>query len=97
MESKIKVGVRVRPISSNEALSGASSVIEVSSVGSVISKVAAKKSCFDFDWAFDSLNSEEEIYNKMCNPLIVSLFEGFNGTFFACKPLLKQITINHLL
>jgi hypothetical protein len=86
MDTKIKVGVRIRPLNSKENEEGSRCVID-SDQGRFVqtTKAAARKHNFEFDWAFDSSASTQAIYEATCRPLIDQVFDGFNATFFACK------------
>ncbi|RYH19890.1 hypothetical protein EON65_25370 [archaeon] len=85
MENKIKVGVRIRPLSTKELGESASSTVCTEQGGKVVTFQDNKKNHYGFDWAFDSESSQRLIYDSMCKPLIDSVFQGYNATFFACK------------
>ena len=85
MDTKIKVGVRVRPLNTKEIESSSVSVIDCERDKFVLTKPPAKKSCFEYDWTFDSASTSRNVYESSCRPLIENVFEGFNATFFACK------------
>jgi kinesin family protein 2/24 len=85
MDSKIKVGVRIRPLNTKELDASSSAVIGSESGKFVVTKSPAKKNCFEYDWSFDSHSTNKSVYEASCKPLIENIFEGFNATFFACK------------
>ena len=88
MDSKIKVGVRIRPLNSKELEISASPVIASESNKFVLTKTSSKKSRFEYDWSFDTDSTNKVVYESSCQPLIENVFDGFNATFFACKKLL---------
>ena len=85
MDNRIKVGVRIRPLSSKELGENASSTVHTEPGGRVVTYQDNKKNNFNFDWSFDSDSSQRAVYDSMCKPLIDRVFEGYNATFFACK------------
>lgn len=87
MESKIKVGVRIRPLNAKELEASSSAIVESDSSKFVLTKSPAKKSCFEYDWSFGSKSTNRDIYENSCKPLIENIYEGFNATFFACKSM----------
>lgn len=90
MENRIKVGVRVRPMSRNEVDSGANAALKVDNENVVSIHAPGRRNTFEFDWSFDEKSSQASVYHAMCKPMIENIFEGFNATFFACKPTLQQ-------
>lgn len=100
MDNRIKVGVRIRPMSSKEVTEGAASTVSADQGRILTNQADAKKSGsnFNFDWTFDSNAGQRVIYDDMCKPLIDKVFEGYNATFFACErppplsPLLHELT-----
>ena len=87
MDSKIRVGVRIRPLNSKEIEESSPSVIGSDSGKYVVTKPPAKKNCFEYDWSFDLNSTNRMVYDMSCRPLIENIFDGFNCTFFACKAL----------
>jgi hypothetical protein len=85
MESRIKVGIRVRPMMANELELGAMNSLKVDKEQQLISHASSKKAFADFDWVFGQSDNHTEIYESMCRPLIETIFDGFNATFFACE------------
>jgi hypothetical protein len=84
MHSNIKVGVRLRPMGTSELESGAENVIQIGP-GSVSTSVPSRTNQYNFDWTYNHTTSQLSLYEEMCQPLIESVFEGFNATFLACK------------
>ncbi|KAJ1443025.1 P-loop containing nucleoside triphosphate hydrolase protein [Ochromonadaceae sp. CCMP2298] len=81
MDTKIKVGVRIRPLNDKETEEGAHCVLNTD--GRFVQTTSARKHNFEFDWAFDASVGTQELYEATCRPLIDQVFEGFNATFFA--------------
>lgn len=82
--NRIKVGVRVRPLSESE-INSLSNPNDRS--GSVIlssqNEVLIGKNTFKFDWAFPPQAGQDDLYFSLGKPLVSSLFEGHNTTLFA--------------
>ena len=89
MDNRIKVGVRVRPLSKKELTEGgtSSSVTTEDTQGRIVvsGDNNARKNGFSFDWVFGVNSEQRQLYDSMCMPLIEKFFEGYNATFFACK------------
>lgn len=86
MDNRIKVGVRIRPLSSKEIQEGGSTFVQADSTGKILFKNDSKSSSdFQYDWAFGPNSDQRIVYEKMCKTLIDKVFEGYNATFFACK------------
>jgi hypothetical protein len=85
METKIKVGVRVRPLIQREQ-DGSSdqSVIVAGNRINIRQPNQREGQAFTFDWAFDHNDSQMNIYENMATPLIKNLFKGFNATILVC-------------
>ncbi len=96
MDNRIKVGVRVRPLSTKETQDGSTSTVITDSNGRILIGADQKKQQFQFDWSFQTSSEQRQIYDTMCKPLIDKFFEGYNATFFACKlHLIHFIFYNH--
>lgn len=67
--NRVKVGVRVRPISDTELGAGATSVIAHKGP-SITANHPSRATKFDFDWAFGPNSTQHEVYDSMCKPLI---------------------------
>ena len=80
--NRVKVGVRVRPLSSHELDDGATNVLSCRQ-SSIQANVPSKSTRFDFDWVFGEKSPQSDLYTAMCTPLIDNLFLGFNATVFA--------------
>ena len=84
MDNRIKVGIRVRPLSTKEQNENSCNAVSCDDQRGRIA-VGEKKTQFGFDWVHGSNAAQRAIYDKMCLPLIDKCFEGYNATFFACK------------
>jgi kinesin family protein 4/21/27 len=91
MENRVKVGIRIRPLSTKEIEEGSSSVVQSTNSGngeSVGKRIkidipARNNSKFDFDWVFGPQTSQQTVFDNIAAPLIDNIFSGFNGTIFA--------------
>lgn len=95
----VKVAVRVRPMSSQEAQLGARSVVDVAEGMTVAIRAAADdsgasvasseasdssgKRQFTFDFAYDVDSSQAQVYADIAKPLVDQALQGYNGTIFA--------------
>ena len=75
VSNRVKVGVRVRPISDTELGAGATSVITHKGP-SVTANHPSRATKFDFDWAFGPNSTQHEVYDSMCKPLIEVMNES---------------------
>ena len=80
--NRVKVGVRIRPLSSQEIEQGANTAATISKNNKTVS-MSSRSNKFDFDWAFGPNSTQKELYDATCKPLISNIFEGFNATVFA--------------
>ena len=85
MESKIRVGVRIRPLNTKELEASSGAAVYSESDKFVLTKGPVKKTCLEYDWSFDPASTSRMVYEQSCRPLIENIFDGFNATFFACK------------
>lgn len=77
----VKVAVRVRPLSANEIINGATSCVDVLFEKSQISISSEKK--YNFDYVMDENYSQQQLYKKCVQPLIRKVIKGFNATVLA--------------
>lgn len=80
-DSKIRVAVRVRPLSRNEINDGANIITQIINDTSV--SIDGMSTNFKCDYAFGMDSTQLNVYNKMCNGIVDKLFEGYNSTIFA--------------
>lgn len=81
---QVRVGVRIRPLTSKEVSHGGKCVIEA-----VPPQVGIGKRKFTYDSVFDSHVSQQDLYNRVAPSLLSSFLEGYNATVcsrraFAC-------------
>jgi hypothetical protein len=83
---RVKVSVRVRPITSEDLkTSGQDSIIEEANLSSgviTVKKDSDLKS-FNFDTLFDESISQKQIYQKVGLPVVESVLNGYNSTVLA--------------
>lgn len=76
--SQVRVGVRVRPLTSKELSQGGKRVIEAAPP-----QVGIGKRKFTFDSVFDSHMTQEDLYNQVSSTLLTSFVDGYNATVSA--------------
>jgi hypothetical protein len=81
--TRVKVGVRIRPLVSSESENGAELVVTAEREKRIRVAVPARNNSFDFDWAWSPAISQRKVYLEACKPLIDSFFDGYNATVFA--------------
>ncbi|XP_076443303.1 uncharacterized protein LOC143281904 isoform X2 [Babylonia areolata] len=91
-EDRIRVCVRKRPLSRRESRAADPDIIEAGSTSTVIvkeQKVAVDLTAFTmkhefvFDEVFNETCSNEDVYIRAARPLITTVFQRSNATFFA--------------
>ena len=72
---QVRVGVRIRPLTSQEIKQGGKQVLDVAppSVG-----IGERR--FTYDAVFDSHIAQEELYESVSRPLLASFVDGYNAT-----------------
>ena len=90
---KIMVAVRCRPLSQKEKEISPKETINIIDKKVIKLKdpngflnpnnIRAKEQILEFDYAFDSKDSQETIFNSTTKPLIEGIVNGFNATVFA--------------
>lgn len=84
MDSRIKVALRCRPFLGSET--NKRRVLSFTTDSVVIGE---KK--YQFEQVFDDKSCQSDVYDFCVKSLVEGCFEGYNGTVFACKPLLVQL------
>ncbi|XP_058066129.1 chromosome-associated kinesin KIF4A-like [Anopheles bellator] len=82
----VKVAVRIRPMTSSEAIRGCQSVVEISPPDQpqvVICGGNKPSDIFTYNFAFAPDASQEDLYESVVSQLLSKLFEGFNVTILA--------------
>lgn len=95
MTDNVKVAIRCRPLSLKEISEGYESVVDfegnsrliVKGIGGQSVSTSADRRSFsrtyDFDAVFDQNATQEIVYKTVCQPIVDSVLEGYNGTIFA--------------
>jgi kinesin family member 15 len=73
--TSVRVGVRIRPLTSKEESEGGKPVVEGSHP-----TVGIGKRQFTYDAVFDSNVSQHTLYQQVAPPLLKSFLEGYNAT-----------------
>lgn len=81
VESSVKVGVRVRPLSANEVQDGCSSCLAYPMESDRI--IIGKDKLFAFDFVFDESTPQSTLYMKAALPMVECVLKGYNATLFA--------------
>ncbi|VDP91594.1 unnamed protein product [Echinostoma caproni] len=81
VDSSVKVGVRVRPLSSNEVQDGCSSCLSYPFESDRI--MIGRDKLFSFDFVFDESTSQRTVYTKAAFPMVDCVLKGYNATLFA--------------
>ena len=76
----IKVAVRVRPLLTHELIAGSKTCIKVYPT---VNQLKINNESFTFNYVFDTLQGDPEIFNKSVKPLLSDLFKGYNLTVLA--------------
>jgi hypothetical protein len=83
--SRVKVAVRIRPLSSKELQQGGSKVVSAARKAQdiVLPGRDGELVSHGFDQAFDSNVSQSTVYDEMAKPLMDHVMAGFNATVLA--------------
>ena len=73
---QVRVGVRVRPLTSKEIQHGGKSTLTVSPPSSI----SMGQRQFTYDTVFDANIDQMELYNNISKPLLTSFVDGYNAT-----------------
>jgi Kinesin motor domain len=73
--TSVRVGVRIRPLTSKEESEGGKQVVEA-----LHPTVGIGKRKFTYDAVFDSKVSQQTLYHQVAPPLLKSFLEGYNAT-----------------
>ena len=76
-ESRVRVGVRIRPLTSQEIQQSGKPSLNVEGCGPSI-RMGQKR--FTYDAVFDSHRSQNDLYDSVSNPLLSSFVDGYNAT-----------------
>jgi hypothetical protein len=75
MQCQVRVGVRVRPLTSQELGQGGKSVLKV-----IPPEIRLGERRFTYDAVFDERVDQNELYSQVSKPLLNSFLEGYNAT-----------------
>jgi len=78
--SQVRVGVRIRPLTSKETSEGGESVVQCNAFDRT---VELSKRKFTYDSVFHSNINQIELYNNVAPPLLQSFLSGYNATVLA--------------
>ena len=74
---QVRVGVRVRPLTSREHAEGGKTVVHVQPSSGEI-RIGERR--FTYDAVFPSHSGQAELYQSVSAPLLKSFLEGYNAT-----------------
>ena len=74
-ESRVRVGVRVRPLTSQEINQGGNCSLNIDSPA-----LRMGRRRFTYDAVFDSNFGQEDLYESVSAPLLSSFVDGYNAT-----------------
>ena len=75
--SQVRVGVRIRPLTSKEASEGGNVVVDANAFDRT---VTISKRQFTYDSVFHSKVTQPELYNDVAPPLLDAFLNGYNAT-----------------
>lgn len=73
--SRVQVGVRIRPLASQEIQSGGKSSLNVESPS-----IRMGQRQFTYDAIFDDSCGQKDLYDRVSGPLLSSFVDGYNAT-----------------
>ena len=74
---QVRVGVRIRPPTAQEAEKGGNSVL---SVQQQQQEICLGQRRFTFDAVFDASVTQHDLYQSVSSPLLTSFLDGYNAT-----------------
>jgi hypothetical protein len=74
-ESRVRVGVRIRPLTSKEINQGGKNSLSI-----LPPSVKISQRQFTYDTVFDSSVGQADLYDSISAPLLKSFAEGYNAT-----------------
>ncbi|KAF5402452.1 Kinesin motor domain protein [Paragonimus heterotremus] len=81
LDTSVRVGVRVRPLSDSEINDGCLSCLSYPSDPCQI--MIGKDKLFSFDFIFNENTSQQVLCEKVASPLVDTVLKGYNATLFA--------------
>lgn len=85
--SQVRVGVRVRPLTSQENSQGGKCVVDVYSP-----TVGIGERRFTYDSVFDSNVTQSDLYDTVAPPLLGSFLDGYNATV-SSNPVVSSVLV----
>ena len=82
--SQVRVGVRVRPLTSTEQSKGGKDVVQASPFDRTVA-IAQRK--FTYDKVFDGDLCQEDLYQDVASPMLSSFLDGYNTTVSPLRSL----------
>jgi hypothetical protein len=73
--SRVRVGVRVRPLAPQEIKQGGNCSLNIDSPS-----IRMGQRIFTYDAVFDSNYDQSELYDSISTPLLSSFIDGYNAT-----------------
>ena len=83
--SRVRVGVRVRPLASQEIKQGGNCSLSIDSP-----TIRMGRRRFTYDAVFDSNYNQTELYESVSAPLLSSFVDGYNATVSANFQIIKK-------
>jgi hypothetical protein len=77
---QVRVGVRIRPLTSQEAGEGGNSVLAVRQQQQQQQEIRLGQRRFTYDAVFDADVSQQDLYQSVSAPLLTSFLDGYNAT-----------------
>lgn len=80
---QVRVGVRVRPLTSKEQMMGGKGVVVCDPVSKTVQLSTLTNCKFTYDSVFDSNMPQVQLYQSVSTPLLNSFLDGYNATIIA--------------
>lgn len=83
---RVMVHVRIRPFNDEDiSRYGRETSVEFTddSRGTIILRKEYDKKSFNFDSVFDATSRQDDVFNRVAEPVVNSVIEGYNGTIFS--------------
>ncbi|KRX10521.1 P-loop containing nucleoside triphosphate hydrolase [Pseudocohnilembus persalinus] len=82
-QSPIDVYVRIRPPNQKELIEGNNKAVQKVSENNLIVQNSNNVYQFQYDKIFDASNTQEDVMNQACIPVLQHVLNGYNGCFMA--------------
>ena len=77
---RVKVGVRIRPLSSSE---NGNEYVKSKNSNQIIYSRKGEEIGTEFDYSFSPKVETKQVYDKLVQPMLDNVFNGYNATIFA--------------